>query len=46
MKPLALDAERSLRPVDGDDLEELHALVRANRDHLAPWMPWAGEAVR
>ncbi len=46
MKPLALDAERSLRPVDGGDIEELHALVRANRDHLAPWMPWAGEAVR
>ena len=46
MKPLALDAERSLRPVDGGDLEELHALVSANREHLAPWMPWAGEAER
>jgi len=46
MKRLTLDAERSLRPVEGGDLEELHALVRANRDHLAPWMPWAAEAVR
>jgi ribosomal-protein-serine acetyltransferase len=46
MQPLALDEERSLRPVDGSDVEELDALVRANRDHLAPWMPWAGDAGR
>lgn len=24
------------------DAEELHALIVANREHLARWMPWAG----
>ncbi|MGN6258204.1 MAG: GNAT family N-acetyltransferase [Solirubrobacterales bacterium] len=31
-------ALRLLRP---EDAAELHALVEANRDHLARWMPWA-----
>ena len=46
MQPLALDAERSLRPLASSDVEELHALVCANHDHLAPWMPWAVDPQR
>ncbi len=38
---LALDAERAVRSLTTADLDELFALQRANRDHLAPWMPWA-----
>lgn len=30
-----------LRLLDEDDVHELHALVAANRDHLARWLPWA-----
>jgi ribosomal-protein-serine acetyltransferase len=30
-----------LRAVEESDAQELHALVDANRDHLARWMPWA-----
>ena len=30
-----------LRPLREDDLDELQALIEANRDHLRPWMPWA-----
>jgi ribosomal-protein-serine acetyltransferase len=33
----------SLRPLGVDDADELHALVDANRAHLLPWMPWAGQ---
>lgn len=33
-------AVRELRP---SDPEEIYALVVANREHLAPWMPWAAE---
>jgi ribosomal-protein-serine acetyltransferase len=33
----------ALRPLAMTDADELHALVEANRDHLAPWMPWAGQ---
>jgi ribosomal-protein-serine acetyltransferase len=32
-----------LRPLTEADADELHALVDANRRHLAPWMPWAAE---
>lgn len=32
-----------LRPLAVTDADELHALVEANRDHLRPWMPWAGQ---
>ncbi len=46
MQPVALDAERSLRPVSDADLDELYALVCANREHLAPWMPWAADVAR
>jgi len=24
------------------DLDVLHGLIEANREHLAPWLPWAG----
>jgi len=33
----------ALRPLGVDDADELHALVEANRAHLEPWMPWAGQ---
>lgn len=33
----------TLRPVREDDLDELYELIEANRDHLRPWMPWAGQ---
>jgi ribosomal-protein-serine acetyltransferase len=30
-----------LRPLRAADAAELYALVEANRDYLARWMPWA-----
>ena len=33
----------ALRPWRLDDLDELHALIEADRDHLRPWMPWADQ---
>jgi len=30
-----------LRLLEAADAPELHALVEANRDYLAPWVPWA-----
>ncbi len=30
-----------VRPLEETDAAELHALVEANREHLARWMPWA-----
>ena len=41
MDSIRLDDDRALRPFVGGDLDELHALIEANRDHLLPWMPWA-----
>ena len=32
-----------LRLLEEGDAEELHALVDANRDYLAEWMPWAAD---
>jgi ribosomal-protein-serine acetyltransferase len=32
-----------LRLLRAEDASELHALVEANREHLARWLPWAGE---
>jgi ribosomal-protein-serine acetyltransferase len=31
-----------LRLLDEVDAQELHALIEANRAHLARWLPWAG----
>jgi ribosomal-protein-serine acetyltransferase len=30
-----------VRPLETEDAEELHALLEANRSHLARWLPWA-----
>lgn len=30
-----------VRPLASEDAPELHALIEANRDHLAQWLPWA-----
>ncbi len=38
---LELDRHRWLRLLSESDAEELHAVVEANRDYLARWMPWA-----
>jgi ribosomal-protein-serine acetyltransferase len=35
--------ELGVRPLEAVDAEELQALIEANRDHLARWMPWAAE---
>ncbi len=32
-----------LRQLERSDADELHALIEANRAHLLPWMPWAGQ---
>lgn len=34
--------ELGVRPLEATDAEELYAVIEANRDHLARWMPWAG----
>jgi ribosomal-protein-serine acetyltransferase len=41
MTRIQLDEATLLRPVDEADTRQLHALVAANRAHLARWMPWA-----
>ena len=38
---ITLDESRFLRPLTEADLDELWAVVEANRAYLAPWMPWA-----
>ena len=43
---LALDAQRAVRQLAGDDLDELFAVQSANQAHLAPWMPWAEQLDR
>jgi ribosomal-protein-serine acetyltransferase len=30
-----------VHPLEAEDAPELYALIKANRDHLAQWMPWA-----
>lgn len=30
-----------VRPLEAEDAGELYALIEANREHLARWMPWA-----
>ena len=38
-----LSDDLELRALTEADADELHALVEANREHLASWMPWAAE---
>jgi ribosomal-protein-serine acetyltransferase len=39
--PLSLPEMPQLRPFEQADAEELHALIEADRERLAPWLPWA-----
>ena len=41
MEPLPITDEAVLRPFKGTDAAELTAVVAANREHLARWLPWA-----
>ena len=34
----------ALRLLEESDADELFALIDANREHLAPWMPWVARA--
>jgi ribosomal-protein-serine acetyltransferase len=43
---ITLDADRVLRNVRAGDLDAIFALASANREHLAPWMPWANPPQR
>jgi ribosomal-protein-serine acetyltransferase len=43
---LELDDTALLRPVEEADVDELDALVEANRANLARWMPWARAQTR
>ena len=36
-----LTPDTHLRLLEPRDADELHALIVADRSHLAPWMPWA-----
>jgi ribosomal-protein-serine acetyltransferase len=38
---LELSDSSRLRLLAESDARELHRLIEANRDHLAPWLPWA-----
>jgi ribosomal-protein-serine acetyltransferase len=42
MLSFELSEGRGLRLLEESDAAELHALIAANRDYLARWMPWAG----
>lgn len=41
MPRLELSGARHLRPIEDGDADELHALIEANRGHLARWLAWA-----
>jgi ribosomal-protein-serine acetyltransferase len=41
MPRFELSESAHLRALQDDDVDELYALIAANRDYLAPWMPWA-----
>ena len=41
MLTFALDRGYSLRLAEEADVTELHALIAANREYLAQWLPWA-----
>ncbi len=40
---LAIDERLHLRPVEAGDAEPIYALVDADRERLAKWMPWAAQ---
>jgi ribosomal-protein-serine acetyltransferase len=39
--PLSLPDAPQLRPFETTDVDRLHALIEADRERLAPWLPWA-----
>jgi ribosomal-protein-serine acetyltransferase len=41
VEPLRINDVAVLRPYTVADAAELTAVVAANREHLAPWLPWA-----
>lgn len=41
MEPLEINDVAVLRPYTEEDAAELTAVVAANREHLACWLPWA-----
>jgi ribosomal-protein-serine acetyltransferase len=41
MEPLPIAENAELRPFAAGDAEELTAVITANREHLARWLPWA-----
>lgn len=40
---LEIDERLHLRPLEGGDVEAIYALVDADRERLAEWMPWAAQ---
>jgi ribosomal-protein-serine acetyltransferase len=42
--PITVDAETRIRRLTSEDAPELLDLIRANLDHLSPYMPWASPA--
>lgn len=46
MLELALDQHTRLRLLEERDADELYALIDANRDYLARWLPWVGTQTR
>jgi ribosomal-protein-serine acetyltransferase len=40
---IALPGGTELRLLRESDVDELHALIESNREHLARWLPWAAE---
>lgn len=40
---LEIDERLHLRPVEGRDAEPIYALVDAERERLAEWLPWAAQ---
>lgn len=41
-----LSEDQELRPLAESYVDELHALIEANRAHLARWLPWASDQSR
>jgi ribosomal-protein-serine acetyltransferase len=41
MEPLAIRDGAELRPWAEEDAAELTSVIAVNREHLAPWLPWA-----